>query len=325
MKQFFTVLSLLLVLFTFSQPVSQRSSSSTTAADGRLMANLNLFIPKYVDTTAANLQKGVDTCGAIIFTYTGNKIWKRSCNPKRWEDIANGLLSISDSNTKYTTPYYVAQNYVAIQTQAPTSTLTGGFSYERQPTGNYTVTLDWTAGRQSATPSASATATLFTIVVDGVSQTFAQPAAGASVSGTKSVTFAKNTNITYANSVTTSDGKSAVSYTSFTVYDKRYIGWAASPTPTDIEILFAVNSDNNGGTVPYSATFPQLSGGALYLFYANTATVSSVSVNGFPSTDAFNLNVSRSFVNGVGGTTTYLVTTSKNAIGATSSTSLTIN
>jgi len=286
----------------------------------RIAVDSTFHVP-YQDT---GLYKGLLRAGAIVYRSQDSSLW--GYNGANWDAYAKKTYvdtkptfgdvrdEIGDS----------LQNFVRLQTQAPTSTLTGGFTYERQPTGNYTVTLDWTAGRQAATPSAAATATLSTIVVDGVSQTFSQPAAGASVSGTKSVTFAKNTNITYANSVTTSDGKSAVSYTSFTVYDKRYIGWAATSTPTDAEIRAAIAQDNSGGSGNYSATLPQL-GSALYLFYANTITANSVTLNGFPSTADFTLNVSRSFTNSFGGTTTYYVTTSNAPTGNVSSSTVTFN
>jgi hypothetical protein len=72
-----------------SQPISYRASDVITVSDGRLQAQYNLFIPRYTDTTAANLKKGIDSCGAIIYTYEGNKIWKRSCNPKKWEELSS--------------------------------------------------------------------------------------------------------------------------------------------------------------------------------------------------------------------------------------------
>lgn len=73
-----------------SQPISYRASDVITVSDGRLQAQYNLFIPRYTDTTAANLKKGIDSCGSIIFTYSGNRLWKRSCSPKKWDEIGSG-------------------------------------------------------------------------------------------------------------------------------------------------------------------------------------------------------------------------------------------
>lgn len=78
----------------FSQSIVNRSNSSVTVSDARLQAGLNFFAPRYLDTTAANIQKGIDSCGAIIFTYDVMSYWGRKCSPKRWE-----LLGGSGGNT----------------------------------------------------------------------------------------------------------------------------------------------------------------------------------------------------------------------------------
>ncbi len=70
-----------------SQPVIQRSTATNTVRDARWMGQFNMFVPRYNDTTAANLQKGIDSCGAMIFTYDYNGYWFRACNPKRWLQI----------------------------------------------------------------------------------------------------------------------------------------------------------------------------------------------------------------------------------------------
>lgn len=77
-------------LSSFAQPITGRSSSSVTVSDERWQGHLNMFAPRYVDTTAANLQKGIDSCGAIIFTYDVNGLWERKCSPKRWEQLGGG-------------------------------------------------------------------------------------------------------------------------------------------------------------------------------------------------------------------------------------------
>jgi hypothetical protein len=62
------------------------------------MASKNLFAPRYADTTAANADKGIDSCGALIFTYDVNNYWLRKCSPKRWEQVGTGSGSTSITN-----------------------------------------------------------------------------------------------------------------------------------------------------------------------------------------------------------------------------------
>ena len=282
-----------------------------------------LNLPKYrvgqfdvVVNTGGTLSSGVITGGS-------NAIWYF----KNGTADSNLVLksAIADTtNFTYLTYFGGDGRYFTLQPQAPTSTLSGGYAYERSTGSTIGTSVGWGAGRLAGGTNLRQTSPIASIVVNGVTQTFSQPTAGASVSGSQSVTIPVNTNVTISNIVTTTTGESATSYTFFTYYDKRYVGWSNTATPTDAEIRAAINQDNNGGTVGYSTTLAQL-GTSKYLFYANTSAINGVSVNGFPSSDAFNLNVSRSFTNAVGGTTTYFVTTSKNAIGATSATSLTIN
>lgn len=91
-----TILVLLVSIFSakaISQPVVSRSGSGNTVSDFRLQAALNFFAPRYVDTTSANVSKGIDSCGAMIFTYTNNTFYYRGCNPKRWIQFASGVIT----------------------------------------------------------------------------------------------------------------------------------------------------------------------------------------------------------------------------------------
>jgi hypothetical protein len=87
----------LLVLFSafsvFAQPITRRAMDVNTVSDARLQAQYNLFLPRYTDTTAANLSKGIDSCGAAIFTYDNNTQWIRACNPKRWVKAAGSVVT----------------------------------------------------------------------------------------------------------------------------------------------------------------------------------------------------------------------------------------
>ncbi len=112
MKRIILICSLIISgLIAFSQPIVNRASQSNTVSDGRLQAQYNLFTPRYNDTTSANLQKGIDSCGAIIYTRFPQAKWTRYCNPKRWVrdidveniqtfiDSASNNISVLDSNT----------------------------------------------------------------------------------------------------------------------------------------------------------------------------------------------------------------------------------
>ncbi len=87
MKRLIYILLLLISVQSFSQRIVQRSTQANTVADSRLMAQLNFFIPRYEDTTAANVPgaMGLDTCGQVIFTYNDNAFWFRACSPRRWK------------------------------------------------------------------------------------------------------------------------------------------------------------------------------------------------------------------------------------------------
>lgn len=89
MKKLFLYILFVFCFFnSFAQPIVNRSSSVITVQDGRLSGLFNLFVPRYSDTTAANLQLGVDSSGAIIFTYDAMNIWVRQHSPKKWVRIA---------------------------------------------------------------------------------------------------------------------------------------------------------------------------------------------------------------------------------------------
>lgn len=67
--------------------IVQRATAGNTVQDARLYTQYNLGIPRYVDTTTANLflNAGNDSCGTIIFTYDIDAFWIRECSPsKHW-------------------------------------------------------------------------------------------------------------------------------------------------------------------------------------------------------------------------------------------------
>jgi hypothetical protein len=75
------------------QPIVNRANSSITVQDARLAAQYNLFVPRYADTTAANAgtAEGIDTLGAIIYTYDVQALWVRKYDSgKKWAAIGGG-------------------------------------------------------------------------------------------------------------------------------------------------------------------------------------------------------------------------------------------
>ena len=61
------------------------------------MAGLNLIVPVYNDTTEANANIGIDSCGAIFFGREYNGLWYRACSPKRWLQVFPGGGASSDT------------------------------------------------------------------------------------------------------------------------------------------------------------------------------------------------------------------------------------
>lgn len=82
----------LLAVISFAQSVVNRTTGTNTVADSRIIIPLNLFIPRYLDSNAATAAKGIDTLGALVFTYIGNKLLMRANNggTKYWKDASGG-------------------------------------------------------------------------------------------------------------------------------------------------------------------------------------------------------------------------------------------
>ena len=132
-------------------------------------------------------------------------ITARSFNGKR--PITGSIATGQNSNTNDLIAWI---NAIFYPSQVPTAGLSGtNTTSELESPGSFSTTLNWTAGRQAATePIAS-------VVVDGVSKTFTQPAAGGSTSGSHSQSISANVTRTFTNVVTTVDGKSASASVTF--------------------------------------------------------------------------------------------------------------
>lgn len=90
---------LLLTATCFSQSLVNRSNNTYTVQDSRFSAQLNFFVPRYADTTSANIQKGIDSLGAVIFTYDSMALWVRTMvfGSKQWKIIGSGVKLIPTS------------------------------------------------------------------------------------------------------------------------------------------------------------------------------------------------------------------------------------
>lgn len=102
MKKLFLSISFLLSLVvSFAQPPIVRSSNANTVYDTRLGALKNFIPPTYADTTEANLSGniGLDSVGALIFTFNTNSYWYRADNPKRWVPVGITNVTTENSNT----------------------------------------------------------------------------------------------------------------------------------------------------------------------------------------------------------------------------------
>ncbi|HRP30440.1 MAG TPA: hypothetical protein PKV73_01045 [Agriterribacter sp.] len=87
----FLILLLLFVFSGYSQNIVNRANSSYTVQDSRFSAALNLYVPRYADTTEANLSTGIDSSGAVIYTYSTNSLWYRSAEDgKKWVEVGGG-------------------------------------------------------------------------------------------------------------------------------------------------------------------------------------------------------------------------------------------
>ena len=95
-----------------SQAISNRSSSAVTVQDARLFAQYNFRPPAFRDTTDANTNLGLDSCGALIFTRTTNTYWLRSCTPKKWVLVGSGsnVASYITTTQINDTSYYITRS-----------------------------------------------------------------------------------------------------------------------------------------------------------------------------------------------------------------------
>lgn len=116
MKKLLLAIFVLVSCASFGQSVINRSGAANTVQDARWMALYNMYAPRFADTTAASLQKGIDSSGAIIYTYDVKGLWYRQHNPKQWVQLSGvGTTTFQQSLTAssiITTDNYVTGQYV---------------------------------------------------------------------------------------------------------------------------------------------------------------------------------------------------------------------
>src|SRR6187399_1454591 len=85
------ILTLFISIQSFGQvPTGYQKRIVNERIQGSFMVDSAFNIPRYYDTTAANLHKRSDSCGAMFFAYGIDSIYYRACNPKRWISVGSG-------------------------------------------------------------------------------------------------------------------------------------------------------------------------------------------------------------------------------------------
>jgi len=184
-------------------------------------------------------------------------------------------------------------NAVFYPSQPPTASLTGGQNLELFSGSMPTRTVYWTAGRQAATePLQSVIIT--SSIGQNSPQTFSQPSAPGSVSGSQSYTVTSLNTVTYTLTVTASDGKTATSSTSFTFLPKRYWGRTSTAVPDNSTILTSAGGGSELTSSRAKNGFAVTASGSNQIFYAYPSSygdLTSLTIGGFESLAAFTKNV----------------------------------
>lgn len=101
MKKILLLLFLTASLFASAQPKVNGRGEANTPVDARLMVSKNLFIPTYQDTTAANLDLGIDSSAGFIWTRSPMSLWVREYTVhgvKKWTLYGTGATPPAGSN-----------------------------------------------------------------------------------------------------------------------------------------------------------------------------------------------------------------------------------
>jgi hypothetical protein len=209
--------------------------------------------------------------------------------------------------------------------QPPTFSLSisGGDTLEMANPGNIvSITLNWTAGRQAKTN------TLSSIVVNNINQSFTQPSAPGTTSGTQSANVTANTNQTFSGIVTTSDNQTASANQTLVWSSHRYWGYVNSSNPTDAQVITSAGGGSDFPNVKSKPSFNIVITGTNQNFYfaypSSYGNLTSLVVGGFESLGAFTLTT-RTLTNASGSSVSYNIYVSNNTFSNTTITGIITN
>ena len=333
------ILLLFSVLLSFACSFAQNQPYVTSFNYGnawqRSSSYLSMILP-FQDTTTSLSDSATKRPGSIVvgtsdsdLYYFNGKAWMRA-DTKFTGGQITAIPTVGQTINSKNIQDWLTQAFYP--SQVPTSTLTmtygGNTSSALQveliatSTLELPVTLNWTGGRQSKTQPLSS------IVVAGISQTFSQPSAGSSASGTQADSVVRNTTTTFTNVVTTTDSKTASSSASITFLPKRYWGSTINVTPTNGEILIAAGGGSELSASKTKSNFTVVIGSTssavFYTYPSSEGTLSSIIIGGFESIGAFTLVVT-SVTNASGYVQNYNVYTSNNKFASTTITFTSVN
>lgn len=352
-RSIFTLLLLSVAIFCFGQKTDYVRTRNTNniIVDANLKSSVSFLVPR--DSTAS-LRGAPDSAGYLKFNpstktfqgYYGTALgWKDigGASTYSWDIVLNGTslgpynsgdhFTVNNANlqqiftqlsTKVIHPTYVAPTASISSTPSAGSyeygtnlgTITLSSSFNQNDGGAIGATTYYKNGTALG-GNTDVVTTLTSTVSYYVNKTYSAGACKTNNLGQVDCTGQIQAGSVNSGSIT------------FSSYHKRYLGFASSAlnsdgTPTDADVQAAMYKDNSGTSASTSQTLAQQSSDK-YLFFVTTVPVTSITINGFPSTASFNMNISRTFVNAAGGSYTYYFCVSKNAIGSTGTTSFTSN
>jgi len=100
MKKILFFILLIVSIQSFAQPTGFQKRIVNERIQGGFMVDSLMIMPRFTDTTEANLHKRFDTCGAYFFSYTKDSVYYRACNPKRWVSVGSSSAGGSGSNSQ---------------------------------------------------------------------------------------------------------------------------------------------------------------------------------------------------------------------------------
>lgn len=320
------IILLLISLFSYLTSFGQQYQRDNTYGIQyqRIKIDSALLLP-FKDTSNASsvvVRPGMlimNRIDSLLYVFNGS-YWKPvSSGPETFYgnrpitlDVA-GFLGVNPGSdtisTWLTNLFYPSQSPTASMTVTYNEITHQTDTVENMPSGaDLDVVLNWTAGRQAATEPLSS------IKIGNASQTFTQPSAPGTVSGTYDTVVVRNTNTTYTLTVTTTDSKSATATSRILWYSKRYWGFVDSINPDDATIqgLTQVYATSRTQTSK-SISDPPSSEYICIAFPANldASGVTQIWVNGLDQTGAFT-KTTRSFTNASGYSQSYIIFVSNN-------------